>query len=34
MRFNTIQKIDDWDDSAINVYDPHPVDISQIEVGG
>ena len=33
MRFNSIKKMDDWDDSAINIYDPHPVDISQIEVG-
>jgi 4-hydroxythreonine-4-phosphate dehydrogenase len=33
MRFNTIKKIEEWDDSAINVYDPHPVDISQIQVG-
>ncbi len=33
MRFNAIKTMDMWDEKAINVYDPHPVDISEIPIG-
>lgn len=31
--FNTIKSLADWDERAINIYDPLPVELSQIPIG-